>query len=499
MILALALTLSLHARAADLPLVIQGVSQKIAALDPYTLTGIDEYTVTGHVIEPLARMDSFSKKLVPVLAESWTVKGPLIQLRLRKDAIFHNGQPFTADDVKFTYDSYFEPQFHGEIWQGVFRKIKELKVTGKYSVEIALKSPDLETYINVLTSMRILPRSAYEKSDKRWRDAHMIGTGPFKIAKFDPSKSLDLEPNEKWWSEPKPEFRLRVKTVGDFHLAEMMAQKQELDFYEVPSDESMATKNPNVKPLIAARGTSISIGLNLKRPIFNDLKIRKALVEIWNRKALNEKLYGGKWEIAKDAFSPSMEFYPKEGEILPFDPLKAVKALNDTGWRDSDRDSVLDKNGRKFEFTLAVHDTGSERWASLYQADAAKVGIKVNLQRIDEDVQWWKLLKEGKFDAVADSGGATDEVTFSTWHSKGEYNFYGFSTPALDKMIERFLREGFNPEKYQADQKKMIAYIRPNYPQLPGLFSRHALFLISPRLEVDEKFPTQAWRWRTKL
>src|SRR5689334_18950336 len=92
---------------------VQGTTARIASLDPFTINGIDAYDLTANVVEALAKLHPVTKVLEPWLAESWQVdkKKNSFRLKIREGVKFHNGQTLTAEDVKFTFDAYFDPKF----------------------------------------------------------------------------------------------------------------------------------------------------------------------------------------------------------------------------------------------------------------------------------------------------------------------------------------------------------------------------------------------------
>jgi ABC-type transport system substrate-binding protein len=131
----------------------------------------------------------------------------------------------------------------------------------------------------------------------------------------------------------------------------------------------------------------------------------------------------------------------------------------------------------------------------MFQQDAKKAGVHVDLKRIEEMSTVWKTLKEGKFDAVAQTGGLTPEVMAASWHSKADYGFYGFGDKEVDKKLDQLNKQS-DPEKRAKIHKELIQIVLSHLPTLPGLYSSHVHYLISPKISVDPRFPAQAWRWK---
>lgn len=480
--------------ATQVPIFFHGISTKVSSLDPYMLTGIDGYNTTSYVIEPLVRLNPFTKEFIPCLAESWKVEDSRLVVYLRKGVKFSTGEPLTAEDVKFTIDSYYDDRFAGQMWRGMWAQVAKTEVKDSHTVVFHLKEMSFEPVKIILTALRILPKKAYETSEKSWRVKNIIGTGPYRLKRFDANRSIDFEPNPHWWGASPPEHHIKVKSVGDYKLAEMMIKKGELDFFEVSASVALNAKSEFLVAVPSAAGSGVLVVLNHKNELFKEAGIRRALILLWDRETLNRKIFEGQWKVAVDGFSPRMSFYPK-GEPLPFDPKKAAEELKRLGWADSNKDNVLDKNGKDFAFELQVDSAETERWATLYQNDAAKIGVKVTLKRLEEDSQRWKMITEGKFDAVASEGKVSDEVYSVSWHSKAEYGFFGYANKDVDKALDQ-LKTKFQSKERAPLQAKLIKIIRADHAQLPGLYSEQAYFLKSKRLTIDQTYPAQGWLWK---
>jgi ABC-type transport system substrate-binding protein len=114
---------------------------------------------------------------------------------------------------------------------------------------------------------------------------------------------------------------------------------------------------------------------------------------------------------------------------------------------------------------------------------------------VEDDNQWLKRLKEGRFDAAARDGGLINEVTSLAWATDGPYNYQKFSDPGIDKLTAE-LESEFDLKKRRLILRKAVSIIRERRPQVPGLYSEDEIFLVSERLEPDTEFPSRAWSWK---
>lgn len=492
------------------PRVVAGVAGRITSLDPLSLGEIEAYDVTGLVIEPLARIDPKTGKLLPWLAESWTFhkESKTLRVKLKQNLHFQDGSPLRGEDVQFTFEAYHSPEALRSLWAGMWREVESAKATDSHTVEFRLKSLKYSAYLNLLTSLRVLSRSFYKEAKLEKRRTRIVGSGPFRLHRFLSGQSVELEPFPGWWrwskENPPIDFDLTIKSVTNPHLVISMISKGELDKFTFPSlADTSALKDTSVRVLAVPTvpGEGLWISLNLRRSFFASLEVRQALLFLWDRKKLNDRIYGGRYELAADTFSPQMPFYPSinlSQEAYDTQLAKARSQLKAAGWTDSNRDSILDRHedGKRkdFVFTILVGSAEAERWVTLYQADAARAGVQVKIKRVDESGQFLKMLQEGQFDAVAGQGGVNSAVDALSWRTNGTYNFSGYSNAKVDALLDQLEGE-FDLEKRQSLDRRLIELVRQDLPQIPGLYSSKQMILLSKRLQIDPQHPNQPWHW----
>lgn len=469
---------------------------RIGSLDPYMISGIDSFTVTGWVIEPLTRIDPYTQNLEPCLAIEWKVDeaAKSIRVKLRSNVKFHNGQLLTAEDVRFSWASFFNSEYKGEVWQGMWDQVENVIVESPSVAVLKFKQLGYQQFKNVMTSLRILPHEYYSKVNHSEWDRILIGTGPYKVGRFEANRNLELEPYLDWWggvaSNP-----LLVKTVTDAKVAAQLVAKGDVDLFELPSSEPLP-EGVSAREAQTPFGRGIGFSLNLKSPWLGDVRMRKALLYLWNRAVLNDKVFSGKMNLALDSYSPATYYYPTR-KATPYEPAQAKKWLAQLGFKDSDQDSFLDKEGRKLSLKAIVNHASDERWVGLFQSDAAQLGVHVRIEKVEDEAQWYKVLKQGKYDLAAFDGPFSEAPHASVMHSKGAYNTSGFANPKIDRFLDRLENE-FSPQKRRRAYRQLITAIRDSVPELPGLYTNKVYYLASPDVTFDFKFPARAWAWRKK-
>jgi peptide/nickel transport system substrate-binding protein len=228
------------------------------------------------------------------------------------------------------------------------------------------------------------------------------------------------------------------------------------------------------------------IGFNLKNPVFADAATRVALSHLVDRKRVVDELYYG---LARPVTGPFFPDSPATDPTIPvrdFSVEKARKLLAEAGWKDTDGDGILDRNGIPLKFTLIYPNANQiyPRLLPIVRQDMAKAGVKMELLSLEWSVCIQRLEKK-QFEACAMGwqGGITPDP-FQLWHSsmadvESSSNFIGFSNPAADQLIEE-IRLTFDPEKRTELYHKFHRLI---YEEAPYIFlvSPYSLSAVSSR------------------
>lgn len=477
---------AIPARAQAQNKIVYGITSRVQSLDPYTLSGIDSYTVTGFTLEPLLRIDPVQQTLRPWLAQSWKIdaKKKSVTVTLQKGVEFHDSQTLTSEDVRATWHAFNDSHFKGDIWRPMWEDVAEIKVIDNRNFEIQFKKLSYQSFLNVMTALRILPRSMTSKERYKGQPSQLVGTGPFRLTKFQQGKSLTFEPNPKWWGRQvlnlKPASGILVKSVGDAKLAKQLWLKRQLDIFALPPDEAIYDNSAVAMDSPFANGFSLELNMRVKA--LADHRVRKALLLLWNRAALNEKVYHGKMQLALDNFDATNSFYPPSKPI-GYDLNAAIRLLNQAGYNP--------QNPLKLKL-LSAND--SERWVGLYQSDAAKAGVQITIETIVDENQTWKVMHEGKFELAASNGALADQPNSSVWHSQGFYNNGGVKDEKLDRLLETLDLE-FDSQKRASLIKQAILRIREIQAEIPGLSTSKAYYYLSNDTALNPNYPLEAWHW----
>ena len=503
------------------PAAIQGgmftinLSAEPATLNP--ITGTDQYVeeIRKYVLDTLMVHDPDTHAWIPSLAEKAEISadGQVFTFTLRKGAKFHDGQPVTAEDVKFSFDVIFDPKYNAAQMRPYFEGIAKAEIVDPLTVRFTTKDKYFGNFATVAgDNMYILPKHFYgDAAAGVKKNKTMMGSGPYKLEKYDQGQSLVLVRNKEWWGNNLPIYkgafnfeRVRARFIKESNIELEALQKGEIDVIgtdDIPmraEDYVKKTDGPLWGKTVLKEKVENSypkpfgyIGWNMKRDLFKDRDVRMALNMLANRAEMIKKFV---YDMALPATGPwyqQNEYADPSVKATPFDPAKARELLAKAGWIDSDKDGVLDKmvNGKKVDmhFTLFYGTEDSKKYWELYQSDLKKSGVVMELQKLD----WNALLKaldENKFDAAALSwgGGDIDYDPKQIWHSasigKGGSNFVSYSNPEVDKMIDAARQE--------MDKKKRIPLLRKVYKAIandaPYMFlfnNKYVLYAMTARIK----------------
>ena len=459
----------------------------------------------------------------PSLAEKWNVSkdGKTYTFYLRKNAKFHNGEPVTAADVKFSFDAYNNPKLADAAEKVYFENIDHVDVLGPYKVRFIVKR---KYFLNLdtISGMSILPKSEYSDPNKHMVH-EMIGSGPYKLAKFDQGKEIVLVRNDDWWGFKTPEnkgsykFKKVVFKIIMDSTAKLEAFKRgDLDYLGLTPEqfEKKASGSPWGQTIFKRQvensipQSQAFIGFNLSNPLFKDVRVRKALSLLFNRPLLIQKFFYNKYEVAHGPwYSKSPDADPK-AKSYAFNPEKARELLKEAGWADTNHDGVLDKviNGRRVDFRFSIINGGGPwtRWLTIFQQDLKKAGIVLSLKVVD-----WNSLEtaidSGKFEAVAMAWGGVvyndpKQIWSSSSHTKSGSNFIGYSNPKVDKLIDQ-ARTELNTKRRLPMMHKIYSLIRNDYPYIFLWSPKYSLYAYDKRMQMMKptyKYDIGTSTWWTK-
>lgn len=465
-------------------------------LNPILASDAYAARIDSYVNNPLIERDNDTLEFKPKLAKSWSISPDhlVYTFNLRSDVKWHDGVPFTADDVVFSFQKIQDPKVEAPFLRVYYADVDRVEASGPYVVKFFYKRPYF-LGLSVCGGIPLIPKHIFENTDFNTNPAnrHPIGVGPYRFVEWKTNKRLMLERNENYWGEKPAIKKLDFEIITDDTIALQVLKKGELDVAPLrpiqwvkQTGSDRFNKNFN-KFKYLSPGFSY-IGWNAKTPFFSDKRVRRAMTLMVNRQKLLDKINFGLGVIVESPFFIESDQYDKKLMPLPYDPAEARKLLEEAGWKDTNGDGVLDKDGKPFEFVFLYPASSkfNELLAPIMKEDLEKVGIKMDIERM-EWAAFINRIEKKDFDATS-LGWSTgfEDDPYQLWHSsqaktdRGS-NFVSFENAEADRLMEA-ARTEFNKTRRNALYGRLQEIIQDEQPYT-FLFTTNSLMAVDKRFQ----------------
>ena len=460
----------------------------------------------GHIFTGLVSLDR-DLQIQPELAAGWQVSedGLVYTFYLRKNAVFHNGRPVTAQDVIDSWERAADPAtgsdtagtYLGDIvgvnekLAGEAASISGLRALDEYTLEVRLRQPVVYFLAKLAYPVTfVVDRENVDEPD--W-ERRPNGTGPFTLQTWRDDDVIILEPNDNYYLEPAY-VRNLVFLLGP-GLPLSMYEKGEIDLVGIGGDTLERLRDPN-EPLAEELQTAVSmctstIGLNARKPPFDDARVRQAFNYALDRERLLNTFSRGNALLAEGPLPPGMPGYGGlEGEGYTFDPQKARQLLAEAGYADPADLPPLTYT------TSGYGDAGAYVTAviSLWQET---LGVTIEPLVIDPFIYFDELYggNTGNFFTSGWCADYPDPQNFLDvlYHSESQQNLGGFSDPQLDALLEKARVEKDVARRLAMYQEAERMIVR----EAPAVFVSHGItaVLVKPYLEGYVLTPIGIPQW----
>ena len=472
--IALLLSLSGAAALAASREVVIGMPGDVHSMDPYTLNETINNAINNHLFDTLVETDN-NLQPKPGLAESWEVSedARTWTFHLRKGVTFHNGNPFTVDDVIYSFDRSKDREV-GASFVHVLSTVESYEKIDDHTLKVTCKSPNALLLAH-FKDLLILNKAHCEGQGNDWIALNPNGTGRYKLVEHVRGDRLVLERNPSFWGEQPIVEKVTFKPITNegTRTANMLSGAVDLVVNVPVRDVKMLEKNKNVtviaQPGLRAiylnmAGWSDTPSKDAKMPLkspdgsnpFKDIRVREAMYRAINIDEIVEKIMNG--------FAKPMATYSPEGyngfnpdvKRLAYDPALAEKLLDEAGYK-------RQSDGYRFEVTL---DAPNDRYindgpvATAIAGYFEKVGIKVNPNLMSRSVFFSYISTTNKagdnthlcMTGWSDSGGESALIGLDMLYSitqNGEVKEgYGgvnrgfYCNPEVDKLIDEAIATG---------------------------------------------------------
>lgn len=458
------------AQAVTLRVANQGDAQ---SMDPHSLNESLQLSFTNNIYEPLVARDK-KLALTPGLATRWSQPKPTVwRFELRRGVTFHDGTPFTADDVVFSFN---RAAGAGSDMQGYTNTFKEVRKIDAHTVEVETLTPfpilpDVLTNVFVMSKKWCEDNKAQAPVDRRKGIENAAsfkanGTGPFRLKERQPGSRTVLVRNGTYWDKVDTNVTEVIFTpIGNAATRVAALLSGEVDVMEpVPlQDVERIKASPKLKVMQGPELRTIFLGMDQKRDEllfanvkgknpFKDKRVRQAFYQAIDIETIKSRVMRGAALPTALMVGPGIRgFSPEQNKRLPYDVEAAKKLLSEAGY----------PNG--FEVALNCPNDRYVNDADICQAVAAnlaRIGVKVNLQTETKVTYFPKILRRdtsfyllGWTPSTYDSHNALSALMASpTDKGQGQFNLGAYTNAKVDELTLQIQSE--------TDQTKRNAMIK---------------------------------------
>ncbi len=400
-------------------------------VNPHLSPGTKDLSASRITYEPLASFDKDSK-LIPFLAAETpslengqvAADGTSVTWKLRQDIRWADGEPFTADDVLFTYQYIMNPDVKSSS-AGSYSEVKSVEVLDDYTIKVNFKQPTAAWYAPFVGPFgMIIPHHVFEDyNGANFADApanlQAIGTGPYFVSEYRKEDVLIIGGNavstvkiiyeiNRYYRDPdKPFFsKVELQGGGDLNLAGQASKEGAVDFswnLALPEETLVDIESEGRMKVVAPASSFVEriminftdpnqetadgerSSLQFPHPFLSDLKVRQAISMAINREAIAAP-YGRGGKLTTNILAePTL--YASSNNTFEYNPQRAAALLDEAGWMDSNGDGVREKDGVELRLVFqtsiqALRQAAQEQ----VKQDLEAVGFAVELKQIDASI-----------------------------------------------------------------------------------------------------------------
>ncbi|MFM8831131.1 MAG: peptide-binding protein, partial [Spartobacteria bacterium] len=380
---------------------------------------------------------------------------PQVVFHLRKNVRWHDGAPFTSKDAAFTYRAIMDDATASPR-KPDFDLILKVEAPDEHTFRVTYRkpySPALESWM-----ISLLPSHLLEGKPQSWWTQNFnrtpIGTGAFRFAEWKTNEFIRLERNPDYFDAPGPWLEgIVYRFMPDQLTLRLAFETRQVDFWGAePWTVNAFVDDQRFDVFTSPTSSYTYIGWNLKRPLFQDPLVRRALAHAVDVPSMVRFILYGHGLQSTGLFTPQMWFFNPSIHPFAYDPEKARALLAEAGWSPGP-DGILQKNGERFSFTLITNNGNEVRRdiATLTQDGLKQLGIEVKVELYEWAVFLKNHINKGDFDAMVlgwSLGNGYDQ--FQIWHSSQanpeQLNVVGYKSAKADRLLDE-IRQEYNREK----------------------------------------------------
>ena len=418
--------------------------------------------VFGSMFETLLAMNPITLNYEPGLADWWTISEDkkTFTFHLDPDAKWSDGQPVTAEDVRWTYDAIMDPKNLTGPHKISMERFQPPEVIDKRTIRFTAKKVHWKN-LQAAGGFQILCKHAYKDKDfNKINFEFPVVSGPYKLGKIEEGLFVQINRRQDWWEAhaKRNQGKFNFDTITYRFYAERTNafeafKKGQIDLFPVYTSRIWINetkgdaffKNHIVKQKVYNHKPVGFQGfaMNMRKAPFDDVRVRKAMAYLLDRRKMNHTLMYDQYFLHRsyfeDLYSPEN---PCPNPLIELDKQKGRDLLKAAGWRVNPETGYLEKNEQRFTFRFLSRDASSDKFLAIYAEDLKDVGIELVIDKKDW-AAWARDMDEYNFQMTwaAWSAGVFKDPE-SMWLSteaerKGGNNITGFKNDTVDELIEK--------------------------------------------------------------
>jgi peptide/nickel transport system substrate-binding protein len=478
---------------------------EIASLSPDDDGPTVHWVMTTNIHNSLVELDSFFV-LQPVLCESWEVNddGTQYTFKLREGVKFHDGEDFTSEDVKYTFEYYGDPE-NAAISASNFRSIAfPVETPDDYTVVVNLESVDA-TFIAFAGQQQIVAAHHHAEVGETGYKSNPIGTGPFMVADYDPASFCELHAFEDHFRGRPHLDVLRENIVPEASVRTISLESGEADHsvWSLLTEDNIKLRDSgNFTTFVTSSLAVNHFPINNERPYFADKVVRQAMMHAIDRDQIVNELWQGLAVKATANLSPALEFYYEpDVKQYEYDPELAMQMLDEAGWVVGS-DGIREKDGVKLSWTCLVitGDQARRPEAEVVQQWLLAIGMDMQIEEAPSTSQ---AMAAGDGDMALYNwtygGGSGEPDPSNTLRSDALNNFSHYKSAEMDALLDEGLMTT-DPEARKEIYSQVQKLVAEDVPFLYIKFWDWFTFF-NPRMKglpenpLTTQFYNEAYKW----
>ena len=453
--------------------------------------------ISGNIFNKLIKYDK-NLELAPEIAEKWTISSDqkTITFYLKKNLKWSDGRDLTSDDVLFTWKLVTDDNTRTP-YGSDYKLVDKAEVPDLHTFRVVYKkayAPALDSW----ATLQILPKHILKDEDinRTFFSRKPVGSSYYKLANWVNGEKLTLEASSSSVMGEPNISKLTSRFIPDTssQFLELIADNIDLMNINPIQFARVIPSRPDLKNKLALYkelGNSYTyLGFNSKRPPFNDTRVRQAINYALDKQEVIDGVLLGLGEPVASPYKPGTRWSNKALHPYPYDKNMALKLLHEAGFNDTNRDGILEKDGKPFAFEILTNQNKQrEMTAVLIQRRLKDVGIDVKIRVIEWASFVNQFIKTSDFDAVILGWSLSlDPDQYNIWHSSqqkpGQFNFIGYSNKEVDQLLEEGRTE-LNPDKREKIYHAFSKILLRESP-IVYLYAGYGLTAMSKRIKGIE-------------